>query len=338
MPPAPGAPLALAGLHACAVTAGPLDPRVTFERTAAPLAALEGPMETQKGAATTSADEQQRLSRALAHVPALLEGMAQTIHLLSQQLTRRIQANGDTLLFYEATPRLAIVSLDPTASGLSLDLRRNALRTVSRGGQGPQIVRANLARGVLDGVIEDAMTTQALAALPSASPFSTAAILDRARADGIGIVAVSARSALGTLAVPDVARARLAAALEGQKQVVVAPQRVSSTSSPSRFAWWQVDAATGDTIGVLDNGLHGGQVLPGRAAELQVGRVGAQAMMRVGPMDVAEAYKAGLAAGQAASAPAATAAMAQGVMMGIGIVLAVASYIVVGILIGRATS
>jgi transglutaminase-like putative cysteine protease len=264
-----GVPIAFAGLHACAVTAGPLDPRLGLERLAPSFSAIDDALALQKlagsGTAKIPPEEQPRLRRVVESLPVLLESTAQGIHLLSQRLASQIRATGGTPLFYEATPRLAIVSLDPAASTLAVDLRRNALRVVARGGQGQDIVRANLARGVLDGVIEDAVAAQALAGVPSAIPLSTVALLDRARTEGIPIIAGSGRGALAALTVPDVARARLAAALERPRQVVVAPARAPSVASTPRFAWWQVDGETGDTIGVLDSGLLGAQ-LPNEAA------------------------------------------------------------------------
>src|SRR3974390_1437077 len=68
------------------------------------------------------------------------------------------------LLWYEATPRLAIASVElapgKNANGtlptISLDLRRNPLRVVGRNASMHDLVAANLARGILDGAIEDA--------------------------------------------------------------------------------------------------------------------------------------------------------------------------------------
>ena len=277
-----GVPIAFAGLYACAVTAGPLHPRLGLERLAPSFSAIDDVLTLQKlggsGTATIPPEEQPRLRRVVESLPALLESTAQGIHLLSQRLASQIRTTGDTPLFYEATPRLAIVSLDPAASTLAVDLRRNALRVVARGGQGQDIARANLARGVLDGVIEDALAEQALAGVPNAVPVSAVAILSRARAEGIPIIAGSGRGALAALTVPDVARARLAAVLERPRQVVVAPARAPSVASTPRFAWWQVDGETGDTIGVLDSGLLGAQLTDDAALADTVALPGARAL------------------------------------------------------------
>ena len=252
-------PVAFAGFYACAITAGPLDPRLPIERLASSFPALDDALALQKVAQTAGSalppEEQTRLKRVIDGLPAVLEGAARGIHVLSQRFARRLQAGSSTLLFYEATPRLAIVSLDAGTSTLTVDLRRNALRVVGRGVPGQEVVRANLARGVLDGVIEDAIVAQALAGVPKAVPVSTVEILDQARTNGIRVVAVRGAGGIGALRVPDAARARVSAALE--RRVVVAPGRAPSATGASRFAWWQVDAETGDTIGVLDSGLQG---------------------------------------------------------------------------------
>src|SRR5207244_12961079 len=110
-------------------------------------------------------------------LPAVSEGAAQGIHVLSQRLVRRLQTSERAVLFYEATPRLVIVSLDPNAPAPAIDLRRNVLRVVARGMAGQDIVRANLARGVLDGVIEDSLATQAMVGVPNAVPRGTVEIV-----------------------------------------------------------------------------------------------------------------------------------------------------------------
>jgi hypothetical protein len=140
------------------------------------------------------------------------------------------------------------------------------------------------------------------------------------------------------LKVSDALRARLADAIAQRQLVVVSPPPGAPPAGNARAAWWQIDPRSGETVGVLDNGLHGAQ-LGERSAELQISRAGARAMMKDGfsAVDVANAYKAGLAAGRAGIPGAAQTAMAQGLMMGIGITLAIVGYIVVGILIGRAS-
>jgi transglutaminase-like putative cysteine protease len=325
-----GVPSALTGLHACAVTAGALDPRVQLERLASLSPAIDDALALQKlsRAGGAPSEAQPVLRRVVDVLPVLLVSTAQGIHFLSQRLASRIPAGAGAPLFYEATPRLAIVSLNSADSVPRVDLRRNALRIVARGVAGQDLVRASLARGVLDGVIEDAMMSQALAGVPNAIPLSTVAFLNRARTEGIKIIAVSARGALATLTAQDVARARLWIALERQKQVIVAPER-APIASASRFAWWQVDTGTGDTIGVLDSGLRGGQLTEDAALAKTVAVPEAKA--------IGAAYEAQAAYYQALAVQ--TAAEAQMAKWGIlaGAVVGVAAFATIAFTVWAAT-
>ncbi len=94
-----------------------------------------------------SPENQQRLVRMLDKYPALLQGTAESIIVLSQRLARSLRAGDASALFYEATPRLAIASFD-LRSGLTLDLRRNTVRAFGPQGVSSDLVRANLARSV----------------------------------------------------------------------------------------------------------------------------------------------------------------------------------------------
>ncbi len=181
----------------------------------------------------------------------------------------------------------------------AIDLRRNPVRTVGRSAPAA-LVRANLARGVLDAVIEDAVVP----ASPSPAPpttISTVGIMDRAHADNVALVAVRDRSTARALPAAGDAQARMEADAGAGLAVVAAARQAPAAGDGGHTAWWSVDLATGETTGMLDNGLHGGQAIPERAAVSPVQRMGARAMLRVGPMDVAQAYKAGYQAGMAAN-------------------------------------
>ena len=257
-------PIALAGLYGCAITAGPLDPRLLINR-ASSFTVVDDAMALEKLAASDtpklSTENQARFNRVLRGLPPVLETTAQTIHVLSQRLARQLASGGAALDFYEATPRLAIVSFEPGVAGPTVDLRRNRLRVVGRGVSGDSVVRANLARGVLDAVIEDAIVESVSPVRAGAA--STVGILSRAQADGARTIAIRDAGGVGGLNAPEEARARISAAVD--QQVIVAA-RPASVVPASRFAWWQVTPATGEAIGVIDTGLHGAQAMPERAA------------------------------------------------------------------------
>jgi large repetitive protein len=284
-------PIALAGLYGCAITAGPLDPRLPINR-ATSFTVVDDALALEKLAASDipklSTEDQARFNRVLRGLPAVLEATAQTIHVLSQRLAQQLASGGAALDFYEATPRLAIVSFEPAVAGPTVDLRRNRLRVVGRGVPGDSVVRANLARGVLDAVIEDAVVESGSPARAGAA--STVGILSRAQADGARTIAIRDAGGVGGLNAPEEARARIAAAVD--QQVIVAA-RPASVVSASRFAWWQVTPATGEAIGVIDTGLHGAQTMPERAAVTETQLAFAKTAAGADPFAATQAVGAG---------------------------------------------
>jgi hypothetical protein len=101
----------------------------------------------------------------------------------------------------------------------------------------------------IDGAIEDAV-------LAGGAPVvSTARLLAAARASGVAIDAHGAAAA----GWPADARARQRLE-EGPGIAVVGPATPVEVDGERRTAWWRIDTATGDTVGVLDSGLHGTEI------------------------------------------------------------------------------
>jgi transglutaminase-like putative cysteine protease len=287
-----GIPAALTGVYACAFTTGPLDPLLPVRRLAPHAGAV--------AAAPASATVQQ--AQTIAALPGMLWTSAAAVHVLSQQLARGIRAtSGRPLLFYEASPRLAIASVDvlPAVNGgaptlsTAIDLRRNGMRAVGADATAKELVQANLARGVLDGAIEDGVAAQ-LVRQSGAAVLSTVSILSGAAPGPTPLAATKEVSAIGTLSDVDVVRARMDSDVRDAK-VVVARQK---PSSPGRTAWWTVDLATGETVGVLDNGLRGGQPLAEDTALAQtVDMPAARMLAGVDPLGATQAVQAAAASG-----------------------------------------
>jgi hypothetical protein len=200
-----------------------------------------------------SSEDRERVKRILDKYPALLHAAAESALVISQRLAQGLRIGDASTLFYEVTPRLVIASLDLT-TGLALDLRRNTVRALARKSSGSELVRANLARSVADAAIEGTLL------MPKAQPRRIAAIdiFDRARTEGIRLVAVRGGATLAALQASDLARARMANVEPGN--LLIAPERTPSAIS-SHFAWWQLDPSTGEAISVLDTGLNGAQDL-----------------------------------------------------------------------------
>ena len=239
-----GAPVEITGVYSCSFASGPLDPSWPTRQLSSVAPALAAP--------------------GFSALPDELWSAAASIHVGSQQLVMRVRpAGSQPIVFYEATPRLAIASLEFTPgsaansaiASFAVDLRRNIVRAAGRRVAARELVAGNVARGVLDGAIEDAVAAIAAGATPVASTVGLMLNADRERVD---VVASSDRAAVAGLAIPDDAKTRLGDSVAQGHIVVVAKQPIRIGTS-TRVAWWDVEPATGETLGVLDNGLHGGQ-------------------------------------------------------------------------------
>jgi hypothetical protein len=188
---------------------------------------------------------------------AALAVLPQAAHVLSQQYAAEAApALGQPVLFFEASPRLAIATIGradgvaaPSGNTVSLDLRRNSLRAVGRDVGSASVIAANIARGVLDGAIEDALVSG------DTPVVSTVGVLAEARTKDVAVSASAAASAQ-TVGWSDDARARIRSD-DTPSAVVVAPAGAVRIGGASRAAWWRVDTATGETIGEIDPGLNG---------------------------------------------------------------------------------
>ncbi len=269
IPVADGVPVPFAGVYACAFAPGPLDPARPIRRVSAPdrlmadLRALRG---AQAGASGLAAEDHQRLARVIDALPAVLAAAAENALVVSQRLAARSLPPGASPIFYEASPRLVIASVDPIAGG-ALDFRRYAMRAAGRQMAGDALAKATLARAAGDAAIESALLNSDARPPANGTRLAALDVFERARADGIHFVTVRSGEPLNGIEPTDVSRARMAAAEPGR--VLIAPERTPS-AAPPRFAWWLVDPSTGDAVTVLDSGLHGAQDMPEYAKTQQI--------------------------------------------------------------------
>lgn len=255
---AEGRPTALTAVMACAVTAGPLDAVVLTSRVAAAAPILrDEALRAQLARGDTKAIPDDRLKQIGLATSAALAVLPQSAHFLSQQdAAEAAPALRQAVLFYEASPRLAIATFGGSGEAdatVSLDLRRNALRVVGRDVPPRVVIAANVSRGVLDGAIEGALVSGEAAAL------STVAMLAEARAQSVAIAA-SPASSLEATGWSDEARTRIRAD-QSPNIVVVAPARAAAMGDERRAAWWRIDIGNGETVGVLHSGLNGAQMV-----------------------------------------------------------------------------
>ena len=107
------------------------------------------------------------------------------------------------------------------------------------------------ARGMQEAALEGSVLEQFT---EGSATITTAVLMEKALLEGVELKVV--RSAdTGGLALPAHVRRMLAAAV-GRGHEVIIPARAIELSGAQRWGWWQVDPLSGETIGVMDNGLH----------------------------------------------------------------------------------
>jgi large repetitive protein len=169
---------------------------------------------------------------------------------------------------YFDRPRLILISdkvkadLGAKTAALlfAIDLRRDSIRAVPFPGQSTAASRAfNAIRGISESTAErDAFSSMLPSDGPQMQGVSAASIFEAASAQGIGFVAITSAnlSALDALDISAEAKARITAAAERGKGVIV-PTRSVTLNGSATIGWYEVDPGTGETIGVTEDGGHG---------------------------------------------------------------------------------
>ena len=242
-----------------------------------PTAAFAARRAALTGVVSEMADDTQRMQE-LAALPAL--DSEQQVE--SSQLRARHQRNlglflnGVSLSFAEAAdrasqvaqaalfvkayhddPRLVIISHEMDDAGgtqINVDLRTTLERTIAHPGQGePATVGYNLFKGINESWLEG----EILAAPDGATVLTTAQVMIAASQQGINFVFLDASSLdlLATLDLTNEAKARITAAVLAGK-IVSIPTAAPLIDGKTAIGWWEIDPASGETIGVMANGLH----------------------------------------------------------------------------------
>jgi len=158
------------------------------------------------------------------------------------------------------TPRVLITDLASQikeGAALRLDLRRDMQRAIAY----PGIDRsAEIAYGIARGMMEAALEGASLSAVAGSEAISAPDVFAEALAQGIplAILAAPDPARLEQLALPSDVKARNAADLREGLTVIV-PERfvlLPSEATIPRVAWWRIDPQSGETVGVMDSGLH----------------------------------------------------------------------------------
>lgn len=195
--------------------------------------------------------------------------IAQSLHWIntifaaaSDSLIGRLAPRGQGVIrFYPATPRLFITELSPGSPvRISLDLRRDTLRSVGTAASADVLFGAQILHGVVDGTLERMLIEYLTAPDRQASPqsisvMSASGLFERAVEQRIQLVMLPAEEDRLDSAIPTDARSRLREQIT-QGFLTVAPRQPVVVDGRPRLAWWRIDAASGETVAVSDEGLH----------------------------------------------------------------------------------
>ena len=144
-----------------------------------------------------------------------------------------------------------------TGPPLGIDLMRDSIRELGHPGQDRNAFLVfNAARGVTEGALENDVVAAFVGAQPD-SVNSTASVFDAAAAQHIALTLVTPQNPviLNGLAISAQAKARITSALSSGYSVVVPTQSVAINGSATT-AWYQINPATGEMIGVTEDGGH----------------------------------------------------------------------------------
>ncbi len=176
-------------------------------------------------------------------------------------------ANG--VLPLRTVPRLLIASAERHADRpltIRLDLRLDEVDALPFPGVPAGATRAfHLGRGIAESVLEG----EALPREARTDNVTTAHLMARANRQGIPLRVLTAAGAAAFVTrsgMPEPVGRRLQASL-APGQVAVIPERAIRIAGADRWGWWRIDPATGRSIGVMDDGLHGAMVEYGLASK-----------------------------------------------------------------------
>ena len=184
-------------------------------------------------------------------------------------------ATESQLVAYFDTPRIIITSTHvDTGNGtpgsatslkldISMDLLKNDIETVVAPGQATVASYGfNVARGTDDSVLESQLVPTSAegqtAGLQIEPGVSAVTIFNAAQAAGIPIVVLRPAdlAAVQSLNISEDARALITQSLQ-HGQIVAVPRQSVSIDGQQVVGWFETDATTGYTVGVLENGSHG---------------------------------------------------------------------------------
>lgn len=179
----------------------------------------------------------------------------------SDGLLERVgQKDRSLVRFYLDSPRIHILDLIPkeNKAGLSIDLRRDEVRSVSHNLAPQDVFVARVLRGIVEGTLErllfDCVTTKSQETDKLDPVFSTSTFFDHVQSEQIPTLLLSSENSLSGVQFPKDPEARLREDLRRGYFALTAQQPITF-GDEKRCGWWRINPRTGDTVAVTDNGL-----------------------------------------------------------------------------------
>lgn len=178
----------------------------------------------------------------------------------SDLLTGRVgNANDIVSRNFFDSPRLQIAELTAADDilAIGLDLRRDSARTMVTGLRPDLAFDVQVWRGVVDGTLEryliEFMSSSADGNGNNRLGLSTSSLFESARASNTPAVLFVQNGTMPGAALTADTRARIEESIAAG-HVLVAPQQPAVIGGAKRYAWWQIDPRSGETIAVADDG------------------------------------------------------------------------------------
>ncbi|MCA9978145.1 MAG: hypothetical protein KC413_20430, partial [Anaerolineales bacterium] len=204
--------------------------------------------------------EQSEVAALRAHSQVNTARLLGNLSLSFAEMSDRMVAETSAGLFikaYYTTPRLVITGVKPNngTGDFSMDLRNTAVHVIPYPGQAETAaIGFNIAKGFIESGIEGLI----LEGSTGQPVLTTARISSAAQEQGIPPVYLASDNLnlLDQLDLSQQANARITHAAASGKLVIIPAAKVQIDGG-LHIGWWEIDPASGETIGVIENGLHG---------------------------------------------------------------------------------
>ena len=193
----------------------------------------------------------------------VLASINTAIAILSAKLVDPLTADGKPVFYGDASPRLIISSLHrgSNVTRVSVDLARAEARAFSADARPANDFKLRVLKGVLDGELERTVPGLLLRppdnvrARTQIAPYSTVSLVELAARQGMKLAVLRDPAEPLPASFSEEASVRIADDLK-RGRVVVVPSEAVAFNGGRRVAWWSIDRATGNTLGVTEDGLH----------------------------------------------------------------------------------